>query len=167
MKNESPLNRKMQLAFGSAILTLLVVGVISYHAIAISSESHLLVRHTHEVLEHLENLLSSMQNLESSARGFVLTGKESYLESYRANIARAEQEKTIVANLTVDNPIQQHEIPNLEKLAAQRIQLAETVITLRKTMGLEAAVAAIQNGEGQQIMEEYRELIREVEDEEQ
>ena len=161
------MNRKMQLAIGSAILTLLVVGVISYHAMAVSSESGRWVRHTHEVLEHLENLLSSMQNLESSARGFVLTGKESYLETYRASISRAEQEKTIVANLTVDNPTQQHQIPKLERLAAQKIQLAESVIELRRTKGLEAAVDAIQNGEGQQITEEYQEVIREMEDEEQ
>src|SRR6202522_3749029 len=167
MKNKSPLDRKIQLAFGSAILTLLVVGVISYHAMAVSSESGRWVRHTHEVLEHLENLLSSMQNLESSARGFVLTGKESYLETYRASISRAEQEKTIVANLTVDNPTQQHQIPKLERLAAQKIQLAERVIDLRRTKGLEAAVDAIQNGEGQRIMEDYREVIREMEDDEQ
>ena len=148
-------------------MTLLVVGVISHHAMAVSSESDRWVRHTHEVLEHLEDLLGSMQGLESSARGFVLTGKESYLETYRASISRSEQEKTIVANLIVDNPTQQREIPILERLAARKIQLADTVITLRKTTGLEAAVDAIQNGEGQRIMEDYREVIREMEDEEQ
>ena len=148
-------------------MTLLVVGVISHHAMAVSSESDRWVRHTHEVLEHLEDLLGSMQGLESSARGFVLTGKESYLETYRASISRSEQEKTIVANLIVDNPTQQREIPILERLAARKIQLADTVITLRKTTGLEAAVDAIQNGEGQRIMEDYREVIREMEDDEQ
>jgi signal transduction histidine kinase len=167
MKNKSPLDRKIQLAFGSAILTLLVVGVISYHAMAVSSESDRWVRHTHEVLESLQDLLSSMQDLESSSRGFVLTGKESYLETYRASISRTEQEKTIVTSLTVDNPAQRLQIPKLERLAAQEIQLAGRVIDLRRTNGLEAAVDAIQNGEGQRIMEDYRELIREMEDDEQ
>jgi PAS domain S-box-containing protein len=167
MKAKSPLDRKIQLAFGSAILALLVVGVISYRAIAVSSESDRWVRHTHEVLEHLGDLLGSMQGLESSARGFVLTGEESYLETYRANISRSEQEETIVANLTVDNPSQQRQIPKLERLAAQKIQLAEKVIDLRRTAGLEAAVDAMQNGEGQRIMEEYRGVIREMADEEQ
>src|ERR1700683_4698740 len=164
MKNKSPLDRKIQLAFGSAILTLLVVGVISYHAMAVSSESDRWVRHTHEVLENLEELLSYRQYLESSARGFVVTGKESYLETYRASISRAEQERTIVANLTVDNPTQQRQIPNLERLAARKIRLADTVIALRKTTGLEAAVDAAQNGDGQRIMEDYREVIREMVD---
>ena len=167
MKNKSPLDRKIQLAFGSAILTLLVVGVISYHAMAVSSESDRWVRHTHEVLENLQDLLSSMQDLESSYRGFVLTGKESYLETYRASISRSEQEKTIVAGLTVDNPARRLQIPKLERLAAEKIQLAERAIDLRRTKGLEAAVDAIQNGEGQRIMDDYREVIREMEDDEQ
>jgi PAS domain S-box-containing protein len=167
MKNKSPLDRKIQLAFGSAILTLLVVGVISYHAMEVSSESDRWVRHTHEVLESLQDLLSSMQDLEASSRGFVLTGKESYLETYRASISRTEQEKTIVASLTADNPARRLQIPKLERLAAQKIQLAERVIDLRRKKGLEAAVDAIQNGEGQRIMEDYREVIREMEDDEQ
>ena len=167
MKNKSPLDRKIQLAFGSAILTLLFVGVISYHAMEVSSESDRWVRHTHEVLESLQDLLSSMQDLEASSRGFVLTGKESYLETYRASISRTEQEKTIVASLTADNPARRLQIPKLERLAAQKIQLAERVIDLRRTKGLEAAVDAIQNGEGQRIMEDYREVIREMEDDEQ
>jgi PAS domain S-box-containing protein len=167
MKNKSALDRKIQLAFGSAILTLLVVGVISYHAMAVSSESDRWVRHTHEVLENLQDLLSSVQGLESSARGFVLTGQETYIASFRAGILRAEQEKTIVANLTVDNPAQQRQIPKLERLAVQKVQLAEKVINLRRTAGLDAAVDVIQSAEGLRIMGDYREVIREMEAEEQ
>ena len=166
MKAKSSLDRKIQLAFGSAILTLLVVGVVSYHARVVSSESDRWVRHTHEVLESLKDLLSSMQGLESSARGFLLTDEESYFESFRAGKSRCELEQAIVASLTVDNPTQQRQIPNLERLAAQKIQLDEKVIDLRRTKGLEAAVDAGQNGGGQRIMEDYREVIHEMGDEE-
>jgi hypothetical protein len=50
--------RKVQLAFGSAVLTLLIVGGVSDRAIAVSSESDRWVRHTHEVLETLPELLT-------------------------------------------------------------------------------------------------------------
>jgi PAS domain S-box-containing protein len=166
MTVKSTLGRKVQFAFGSAILTLLVVGTISYHAIAVSAESDQWVRHTHEVLENLADLLSSMESLESSARGFILTGRESYLESYRANMSHSGQEVTVIANLTVDNATQQRQIPNLERIAAEKIQLADSVIALRRTQGLEAAVEVVRNGAGQQIMDEYRQVIRQMEDEE-
>src|SRR5664279_2483235 len=51
MKVLSLWNRKVQLAFGSAILTLLVVGAISYRGMVVSGESDRWVSHTHEVLE--------------------------------------------------------------------------------------------------------------------
>ena len=74
----------MRLAFCSAILSLLVVGLISYRGMEVSGTSDRWVRHTHEVLENLQGLLSATQNLESSYRGFILTGNGSYLVAYRA-----------------------------------------------------------------------------------
>jgi PAS domain S-box-containing protein len=166
MTAKSMLSRKVKFAFGSAILTLLVVGAISYRSMVVSAESVRWVRHSHEVLENLSDLLSAMESLESGDRGFILTGGESYLESYRANIGRAEQEVTIIANLTVDNATQQRQIPNLERLAAQKIRLAESVIALRRTEGLEAAAEVLRNDAGQRIMDDYRQVIREMENEE-
>jgi len=166
MKTKPPSNHKAQLAFGSAILALVLVGAISLRGMAVAHESERWVRHTHEVLENLQYLLNGMQGAESSARGFILTGKASYLDSYRANRLRVEQEKTIIRDLTVDNPNQQRRFPNLERLAAQKFELAESVMEVRRSKGLEAAVEVVQNAAGQQIMDDYREVIREMENEE-
>jgi signal transduction histidine kinase/CheY-like chemotaxis protein len=166
MKTKSLLNWKVQLAFGSAILTLLVVGAMSYRAMVVSHESDRWVQHTHEVLENLQDLLSAMQRVESSYRGFVITGNEQFLKSYHDSILRSEREETIIHNLTVDNLIQQRQIPTLERLAHQKIQFAERVIGVRRTKGLEAAAQSIRDGEGQRMMDEYRQAIREMQDEE-
>ena len=80
MKTKPVLDRKVQLAFGSAIAILLIVAALSYRGMVISSESDRLVRHSHEVLENLQELLFAMQSIEASSRGFVLTGEEAYLE---------------------------------------------------------------------------------------
>ncbi len=58
------MSRKVQLAFGSAIVSLLVVGAISYRGMAVSSESERLVLHTHEVLEGLHELRFAMETVE-------------------------------------------------------------------------------------------------------
>ncbi|MGC2751893.1 MAG: PAS domain S-box protein [Candidatus Acidiferrum sp.] len=157
---------KLQLAFGSAILALLVVGAIALRTAAVASESDLWVRHTHEVLENIADLLSTMQNLESSARGFILTGRESYLETYHASVVHSHAQVILVRNLTRDNPAQQRQIPILENLAARKIQLAERVIAVRRAEGLQPAVDATLSGGGQQIMDGYREAIREMQEEE-
>ena len=83
MSRKSLLYRPVQLAFGSAILALLIMGGASYRSMVVSSESDRWVRHTHEVLEHLQNLLSAVLSVESSARWFVLTGNEEFVNEYQ------------------------------------------------------------------------------------
>jgi PAS domain S-box-containing protein len=160
------LNRKVQLAFGLAIVALLVGGAVSYRSVVMSSESTRWVRHTHEVLESLQNLVSDMTSIESSARGFVLTGDKSYIESYGAGRASAELDEASVRNLTVDNPQQQRELPALEDLMARQVQLGDMVINLRRAKGLEAAADLTKNGPAPAVTNGFRARVREMQQEE-
>src|ERR1700722_9912892 len=169
--NRSPLKRKVDLKPGPVILvllflTLLVVGAVSYRAMAVSRESDRWVRHTHEVLENLQELLSEVQNVESSCREFVITGDEGLLAPYRESVLRAEDEETIIRNLTADSPVQQRQIRILERLARQRVQLAEAIIVLRRTKGFTAAADAIREGQAQRTMSEFQAVLRVMQDEE-
>jgi len=149
--------------FGMASL---VVGALSYRSMVASGESDRWVRHTHEVLETLQNLLSEMRRIESSYRGFALTGKESDLETYRAGILSAEQDKSTVHALTADNPKQRIQIPNLDRFVAEKIQFGERVIRLRQTKGLEAAADAVRSGTDERDMGEFQGVVRQMRDEE-
>src|ERR1700722_2565768 len=166
MKTKPPSNWKVQLAFGAAILTLLVVGTISYRGLIESSESDRWVRHTHDVLESLEGLRSAVSGVESSSRGFALTGKESYVESCRASVAAARQYMAAIGQLTLDNQLQQSRLPELERLAAAKLQFADTVIDIRRSRGLAAAEADIDGGQGLHLMDEFQMQVRNMQDEE-
>jgi CHASE3 domain sensor protein len=129
------LHRKMQLAFGSAMLTLLVVGAISYRGMVVSSESGRWVSHSHEVLQSLQDLVLAVDRIESNSRGFALTGKESYLEAYRAGVLRLAQDQAAIRSLTSDNLEHQRQIPELENLTAQKIERTEKDIRLHQARG--------------------------------
>src|SRR5271170_5170099 len=154
MKTASRSDRKVQLAFGSAILSLLVVGAVSLRATIVFSESDRWVEHTREVLEKLHDLSSSMEDVESSCRGFVLTGDESYLDTCRSSKVAVTRDEEMIGDLTVDNPVQQRQLPALQRLTAEKVALAEKVVTLRRTQGLAAAAAAVQKGSDQQLIAE-------------
>src|ERR1700723_586843 len=166
MKSKFPLKRKIQLTFGVAIAMLLAVGMISYRGMAVPDQSDRRVRHTHEVLENLQDLDGAMETVESSYRGFVITGEENSLQAYRAGIARSEQAQANIRDLTVDNSVQQLRIRNLMNLADRRMQYAETVTSLRRTKGMNAAADFVREGSGEQIMDQFQELIRSMQDEE-
>jgi PAS domain S-box-containing protein len=166
MKAKSPLNRKVQVAFVSAIIALLVVGATSYRGTVVSSESERWVRHTHDVLENLQELLFTAESIESSYRGFVLSGRESFVQSYRASISTATQSMATVRSLTADNPEQQRRLLILEGVMARKIQIGEMAIRMRQTKDLDAAVDALRGQPGEQTMNELQGVIRQMQDEE-
>jgi PAS domain S-box-containing protein len=131
MKTTSGSNRNLQLGFGSAILALLIFGAAPLRGLVASSASTRWVRHTYEVLENLEDLRFAMDSIDSSGR------------------PRAAPDQAGLRNLTADNAPTQRQLPALEPLAAQQIQEAERVITLRRGQGMEAAADALRGEAGQ------------------
>jgi signal transduction histidine kinase len=166
MRTKSQSNRAVQLAFGSAIAILLVVGAFSYRTIVLSNDRDKWLEHTHEVLSNLQELLTSMQTITSSGRGFVITGEESNLVPYRAAISSMEQHQAAIRKLTVDNPVQQRELPILERLEGERVQHANMVINLRRTKGIDAVEDAVRSGASQQTTNEFQVIVTQMQDEE-
>ena len=100
-------------------------------------------QHTHDALENFVDLLTAIMSVESSYRGFLFTGKESYLESCRASVLSAEQGGVTPRTLTVQNPRQQNQVSALERLTGQNIRFGQAVIDLRRDLGSRAATNAI------------------------
>ena len=123
MKTKSSLNREMQLAFGSAILTLLVVAAISCRGMVVCSDSDRRVTHTKGVLENVRDLVFAMERIEPSSSRFLLLGTKSYLESYCANPLRIEQNRATICNLMVDDP----ERLAIEGPTAEKIRRVEII----------------------------------------
>jgi PAS domain S-box-containing protein len=165
IREHSVVSGSARLTFVLAILVLIFGGIASYRSEVASNESIRWVRHSHEVLERLQSLLSDMTGVESSTRGFALTGKESELAFYRADISSALRDEEALRRLTADNVVQQREFPGLETLIAQKTRVADAVILLRRNEGLEAAAEAADVDSDQLSMSGVQDIIRRLEDE--
>jgi PAS domain S-box-containing protein len=159
-------NRMVQLAFGSAVAILLLVGGLSYRSVGVTRKNSYWVQHTHEVLENLDELEFAMETITSSVRGFLLVKDESYLDRYRAARLSLEQHTSAIRDLTVDNPLQQRRISDLERLAARRLDLAQKNIDLIRNHQPLPEVTAARAGPGLQIMVDYQATVRQMQDEE-
>jgi signal transduction histidine kinase len=149
---------KLQIAFGSAFMLLAFVGASSYRSIIESNESAQWLTHTRDVLKSIELLRYSMEAITSNIRGFLITGNDAYLKTYRANLADVQQQKADLRNLTADNPEQQRKLPALESLIAHRIERAELLISLQRTAGFDAAAESIRSGPGKAITDDLKAL---------
>jgi diguanylate cyclase (GGDEF)-like protein len=166
MKTESLFKRKVQLAFGFAMLTLLLMGALSYRWMVLSDESDQWVRHTHEVLTSIQSLRLAMESLRSSSREFALTGKESDLDPFHASVIGVKRDQDNLRNLTADNPIQQNRLAALADLVAENIESSEAIIRLRRAQGLTVAATASLTGRSQKEADDFEALVDKMQSEE-
>jgi PAS domain S-box-containing protein len=159
-------NLKIKLAFGFTFAMLLVVGVVSYRLTGIFSERDRWVRHTYKVLSELQELRFAEQTIKTTTRAFSLTGDESEIGLYRAAVASAEQHRAAIGYLTMDNPVQQRQLPALERLEAERVQTSEAMIGVRRTDGLAAVADYLRTGPSRQISDSFREIVDQMDAEE-
>jgi PAS domain S-box-containing protein len=156
MLKTKSLASRLVLAFGSAIAVLLVVGACSYRSIVASNESIRWVEHTRDVLKNIHLMRYSMERVSAGVRGFALTGKELYLDDYRAGLADVVQYQQATRDLTVDNQSQQARLVSLDRLIAERAARAVTTIDVRRTQGMEAAAEALGAGPGLRISRDFQ-----------
>ncbi|WP_088347201.1 MULTISPECIES: EAL domain-containing protein [Rhodomicrobium] len=152
-------DRTVQLAFGAAMIMLLVVGALSYRSTIASHASDRWVQHTQEVLARLQDLSFSMEAISSSVRRFVITGEDIDLDAYRAADVNIRRLMPIIGNLTKDNPLQQSRLPLLQQLSSSRIERGKSIIALRNESGIDAAMESVRTGPTRQVSAAYQDAL--------
>ncbi|MHB2025071.1 MAG: CHASE3 domain-containing protein [Elusimicrobiota bacterium] len=152
--------------FALALAMFVVVGALTYQNTTKALETNVWVEHTHSVLERLSNLLSLLKDAETGQRGYLITGKESYLEPYQAAIALIPESVNDLKELTKDNPDQQRRIDILEPLLAKKLNELNNTIKLRKNKGFQAAAQAVAKDKGRTFMDDIRKVIGGMDNEE-
>jgi len=123
------------------------------------------VAHTHEVLDLTSDVLLSLVDAETGQRGFLITGKDEFLEPYQQALARLDQQVRTLKDKTQDNPHQQARIGEMETLTTERLALLKKGIELRR-QSAEEAQAFVATGRGKEKMDAIRRLIATMEDDE-
>jgi len=152
------LDKKIQAGFVSCSMVLLAVAVISFRNSEKFVDTNQWVNHTHEVLYEFDQVLINSVNVETGARGFVITGEESYLEPFSTSKSRLFDHIRKVKELTRDNPGQQKNIEDIEQLATAQISHHEKTIEARK-QDFEKASQIVVAGEGKRLEDELRKMI--------
>jgi CHASE3 domain sensor protein len=147
------------LAVGLAIGGITVFALCVRRISANNIESSRRIDDTHQVLAHLDATIVEAQAAETGQRGFLLTGRESYLGPYEVALGRIRGELDSIDYLTRDNKLQQENLRSLRNYTAQKFdELAET-IRLRREQGLAPALALVLTDRGKLAMDEIRTVL--------
>jgi signal transduction histidine kinase len=122
-----------------------------------------MVAHTLEVERELARLFADLQESEIAARGYVLVGDQTYLDSFSAARSEVTTRIDTLARLTADNAEQQADIPKLRQLVADRMDLANRAMGQREAGAGNAAIRTFVSGRGPEITNALRETIEAME----
>jgi methyl-accepting chemotaxis protein len=157
---------KIGAGFAVSCLLALVVGFIGYRSTENLVFTRLNVTHGYAVLQRLSDLISTMKDAETGARGYALTGKETYLEPYLPVENTVRDTIRHLRELTVNDPNQQRRLDVAAALVHAQLNFCKRVIDVRRAQGLNAAVAVIDSNDGKTSMDKLRQLVVEADAEE-
>ncbi len=124
------------------------------------------VRHTLAVRSQLEQVLTLAQRAESGQRGYLLTGRETYLVPYGSAIDQLPGAVDRVAELVGDNSNQMQTLGRLRQLIADKLKELRATIEERKAGHVDAALAIVNTDEGRRLMDDIRQALATMESEE-
>ncbi len=107
-----------------------------------------------------------MKEGESAERGYVLTGRDQYLTSYHAALQDLPKPIANLRELTANNPHQQQQLDQLDRLVASKLAAMTETIRRRQEMGFNAALAFLMENQGEQTMERIYQIGRELQTQE-
>jgi PAS domain S-box-containing protein len=161
MKALSHRNLLVGLLVGLALLG--ANGLLSHRATRRLIENDGRVARSHEFIRDLLRALSTLQDAETGQRGYLLTGREPYLEPYR----RARGELTVrLARLrrwSAGDPARERELDAFEAQVDRKVAELEETVELRRASGLGAALAVVETDVGKHTMDDIRRRIAALE----
>ncbi|WP_010046003.1 methyl-accepting chemotaxis protein [Gemmata obscuriglobus] len=124
------------MGFGAVIVTTGAVSAFAYRGVLADQRAGEMVRHTNEVISNAADAQSALVNMETGYRGFLVTGRDEFLEPYNAGKTDYTQRLRELLRLTADNPAQCDRWREIEQQAAgwQR-EVTEVGIRLKRKSG--------------------------------
>jgi CHASE3 domain sensor protein len=146
-----------------AVMLVLLIAILSYHSwISLGARSDELSI-TQEIVDGTDDLLSSLKDAETGQRGFLLTGADRYLDPYRKAVVEIPITlKGLVDATQPSHPDQARQIEGLNPPIKDKLDELQKTIDLRRSKGLEAALAIVATDHGKAIMDQLRVRILEI-----
>jgi signal transduction histidine kinase/CheY-like chemotaxis protein len=117
------------------------------------------VQHSVAVREELDRVLNLVQSAETGQRGYLLTGRDSYLEPYTAAVEQLPVTLDRMADLVRSDPRQGQAVVRLRQLVGDKLAELRSTVEERDAGHPEAALAIVNDDKGFRVMQEILGLL--------
>jgi len=146
--------------FSITVVLLVVIGWFSYSSILEFRATANLVSKAHNVANIRESLLTDVASAESEARGYVIMGKDDYLDLYRKAVADVRKSLDAIKAVRSDTT-QPALVDKAVELVEMRLDRLRITIETKQAEGLDAVVGIA--GIGKRLMDDLRAVSSELE----
>jgi methyl-accepting chemotaxis protein len=145
------------------LFILLTVGGVSSWSLLALKDSVNWVNHTHKVLKAGDQIVGAAVNMETGMRGFMLAGKDEFLEPYNGGQKVFTAEISALKNTVSDNPPQVARLEEAEKTISEWIaNVTEPMIAMRRTVGAENTMNDVASLVGEAKGKTYFDAFRKI-----
>jgi len=130
------------------VATAMTISFWSFNQVKLASEAR---EHANLSIKNADSLLSTLKDAETSQRGYLLTGDDTFIDSYSLAIENIGAKLKALRIQTKIKAAQVH----LEKVAPlidAKIAMMMVNIELRRNLGLESAAVGVSKGHGKKLM---------------
>ncbi len=159
-------NKIIAWGFFFALGILAALNISSYWHMHRFMENNKLVAQSLEVHHKLEDLLLALTDAETGQRGYIISRDAYFLEQYQAALRLIPKTIKEARELTAPHLRVQQRLDSLEPLIAKKLALLKKRIALIEKGEYEAAAQSVKQKEGLRLLEESRNLVDQIEQEE-
>ncbi len=167
MKKQVSQRARTQLAFGAAVVLLLLSGIAAYVTAVRLRTAQRWVSHTRDVQSALADLNNISTRAGRARTRYIDSGDSSFLEDYQSAVGEIPAKLNLAGRLTADNPEQQDSWKNLESLTTRRIALLDRSVQLKHSGSPDAAAQVQLRQQIIDVSAEADELVQKMQAEEQ
>ena len=143
-----------------------LISVTTWDRFNAAAEARAWSQHTYDVLGAIKDLILAVRNAGSGQRGYLLTGKDDYLAPYDDAIAQVGFLQGELQRLTADNALEQERLHSLAPILQHKLEELAQTVQLRRTIGLDPALAIVQTDVGRNFMKEIEATLAAMSDDE-
>jgi PAS domain S-box-containing protein len=149
------------------ILILIIgIGIASYRDINEVFETAEWRANSYNVLNTMEDILAQIAGSEEGQRSYLITGDETYLESFHNGLSNVKIDLANLKILFKDDKKQLDKLNKYESLIFVRYNSLQETIDCRKKGGMQSAVARLKLGIGKKYMDKIYEQTARIETDE-
>jgi CheY-like chemotaxis protein/signal transduction histidine kinase/CHASE3 domain sensor protein len=150
------LDPAIALSLTAAFVFFVMSGAVAYLNLQMLRDDNQKIDQSHQVITTLDELLSSAQDAETGQRGFLLTNDERYLAPYNSAVEELPAKLDEIARFASDNPSRTPRLSSLRRHVGAKLAELKDAIDLRRTKGLDAALAVVNSDRGKAEMDAIR-----------